>query len=221
MSRSTVPTRLRPPARAARPATRLRRFTGRGSGIMCAVINPKPLGRIVLLVVAVTTALAACSSASASKPGAVSAANTAPAPTTRTHQLHGSYVQPALKISDLKPIPGGTKESFRADGGTIWHGDLEGRTAFVMHGVVDTKTHATSGTNTEVFTGSMAGVGRGHIHFLETFTSDAKGTLSLDATITGSDDALIGLSGTMHFAGPSNPTTGAGYGTYAATFTSH
>jgi hypothetical protein len=127
-------------------------------------------------------------------------------------------VQPAVTISRLETLPGGKRASFRADSGTVWHGDLEGRTRFVMHGVVDPTTFASSGTNDEVFTGTVAGLGSGRLHFAETFTNAADGTVSIDAHIVGAEGELEGLRGTMHFSGHGNPQTGAGTGTYTAQF---
>ena len=165
--------------------------------------------------------LTACSGSGSAKLGAVSP----PAPSTtlavKTYTLRGTYVQPAIKISAVKPLPGGKRDSFRGDSGTIWHGDLEGQTKFVMRGVVDVKTFASSAKVDEVFAGTVAGAGSGHLHFLETVTVDAGGTISLDARIVSGDGALSGLHGTMHFAGKSIPSTGKGDGTYTATFTSH
>jgi len=123
-----------------------------------------------------------------------------------------------IKISQLKALPGGKKATFRGDGGTIWHGDLEGRTVFVIHGVVDPPTGASTGTNDEVFTGSVSGIGSGKLHFDETFVNRANGTIAIDAHIIGAEGALEGLRGTMHFVGSDNPRTGAGAGSYTAQF---
>ena len=109
--------------------------------------------------------------------------------------------------------------SYRSDSGTIWHGDLEGTTKFVFHGIADIKTYASVGTSNEVFTGSMVGVGSGHLRFREKLKTDAQGTLTVDATIVGSDGALDAMQGTMHFAGKGVPSTGEGSGTYTANFT--
>jgi hypothetical protein len=87
-----------------------------------------------------------------------------------------------------------------------------------MHGVADYKTYSGPGTVDEVFTGSVAGVGAGHLHFAETYT-DTNGNVSVDCTIVSGDGALAALRGTMHFAGSGVPATGAGRGTYVATFT--
>jgi hypothetical protein len=132
--------------------------------------------------------------------------------------LHGTYVQPAVQPEDVKTLPGG-KASYIVHSGTVWHGDLEGHTALVMHGVVNTKTNASTGTDTETFTGTMKGLGAGHLNFTETWSTSPSGTLALDARVVSGDGALVGVHGSMHFAGSGDPATGKGTGTYTANFT--
>jgi len=180
--------------------------------------RPMRLGSRCVAIACGFAALTGCSSSTnaASPPTSTTPRSTTTAAAGRSRR--GTYVQPAVTISDLETLPGGKKASFRADSGTVWHGDLEGRTEFVMHGVVDPATFASTGTNDEVFTGTVAGLGSGKLHFAERFTNAADGTVSIDARIVGAEGALEGLRGTMHFSGRGNPQTGAGTGTYTAQF---
>jgi hypothetical protein len=134
------------------------------------------------------------------------------------YELHGTYKQPAVTVEDLTPKGDGTA-SFRVDSGTEWHGDLEGQTKLVMHGVTTLKTLANSGTIDEVFSGSATGLGSGQLHFSEKFSVDPNGVIAIDATVVGGTGALKGLHGSMHFAGKGDPVTGEGTGTYTAAFT--
>lgn len=86
-----------------------------------------------------------------------------------------------------------------------------------MYDTIDEKNFTQKGTITETFTGTVAHVGSGHLHFTERFTIDKSGTLAIDATMVGSDGALAGMHGTMHFAGHINDD-GTGKGDYTASF---
>jgi hypothetical protein len=161
--------------------------------------------------------LAAC--ASSSHPSA----HRATTPTTRVKAqkrfvLYGTYTQPAVRLEDVKTVSS-IASSYRVDTGTIVHGDLEGRTTGVTHGVVNTKTLANEGTVTETFTGRVAGIGSGHLNLDELFRVTSRGDLTLTARIVGGDGALAGVSGTMHLTGFSDLLTGKRAGTYTAHFT--
>ena len=173
-------------------------------------------GLRLVIVASAVVIVAACGSSSSKGSASVT---TAPGTAPHAIALHGTYVQPAVTPEDLKVLPGGKKASYRVESGTTWHGDLEGTTKFVMHGVADVANYASTGTNDEVFTGSVKDIGSGHLHLFETWTTSAAGNLSLDARIVGSDGELAGLHGTMHFAGHGDPKTGAGTGTYTANST--
>jgi len=136
-----------------------------------------------------------------------------------TFELTGTYVQPAVTPEDIQLQPDGKTATFTVHSGTAWHGDLEGDTEFVMEGVNDVATTANSGTIDETFTGTVAGVGEGHLHLSETFTVDPAGIIVIEATVLDGDADLEGLQGTMHFEGTSIPATGEGDGTYSASFT--
>jgi hypothetical protein len=163
--------------------------------------------------------VAACSGSATAAPHASSAVPVASTVAERQLDLNGTYVQPPVNITGIKTT-GAATSPFQATGGTMWHGDLEGQTSFTIKGIVNLQTGASHGTNDETFTGSVRGLGSGHLHLQETFTVSAQAVLSLDATIVSSDGALSGLRGRMHFEGPSDLQTGAGSGTYTASFVS-
>jgi hypothetical protein len=165
---------------------------------------------------AVASLLAACSGSAKATPDASSTATVGSTVAARHLNLKGTYISPPIKISGIENT--GSKPSpFRADGGDIWHGGLEGRTTFVMRGLVNLQTLANHGTSNETFTGSVATLGSGHLHLQDTFTLSEKGVLSLDATVVSGDGALAGVRGRIHFGGKHNVSTGAGTGTYAGT----
>jgi hypothetical protein len=173
--------------------------------------------RVVLTAVAAAASLlAACSASAKAAPHAPSAAPVASTRAERQLNLKGTYMTPPMNISGIKNT-GSNVSPFRGDGGDLWHGDFEGRTTFVIRGVVSLQTQASHGTSNETFTGSVATLGSGQLHFHETWTLSEKGVLALDATIVGGDGALTGVRGRMHFAGTANVSNGAGSGTYTAT----
>lgn len=171
------------------------------------------------VVVAGASFIVACSSSAKSTSPGSSAVPVVSTVATRHLDLTGTYVQPAVTPTGIKNT-GSNTSPFQVDSGTTWHGDLEGQTSFKMQGIVNLQTFATRGTNDETFTGSVATLGSGHLHLQETFSVSSTGVLSLDATIVSGDGALSGLRGRMHFAGHSDPLTGAGTGTYTASFVS-
>jgi hypothetical protein len=139
--------------------------------------------------------------------------------TTTTSDLDGTYLQPPVTPEDVEPQPDGETATFTVTSGTTWHGDLEGDTELTMDGVLDLTTNASSGTIDETFTGTVAGIGRGHLHLSETFTIDPTGAIEIDATVLDGDGDLSDVAGTMHFVGTGDPVTGEGGGTYTASFT--
>ena len=162
--------------------------------------------------------LAACASPShpsSSRPGAHRATPTTRVKVQKRFVLYGTYTQPAVRLEDVKTVSN-IASSYRVDTGTIWHGDLEGRTTGVTHGVVNTRTLANEGTVTETFTGRVAGIGSGHLNLDELFRVTSRGDLTVTARIVGGDGALAGVHGTMHFTGYSDLLTGKRAGTYTA-----
>src|SRR5690349_8770930 len=126
--------------------------------------RPQALGSRCVAIACGVAALTGCSSSahSASPPTTPARSTTSTAP---GRSRRGTYVQPATTPTDIKKLPGGKEASYRADSGTVWHGDLEGTTMFVIHGVVTLATNANRGTIDEVFAGSVSGIGAGHLHF--------------------------------------------------------
>jgi hypothetical protein len=131
--------------------------------------------------------------------------------------VRGTYLQPTVRLEDVKTLSKQTS-SYRVDTGTIWHGDLEGRSTVVMYGVVDTRTSANKGTDDETFTGNVKGIGSGHLTFEESFQISRKGDLTLIAHILSGDGPLAGLHGSFRLTGYSNPVTGKRLATYTGHF---
>src|SRR4029077_10311556 len=105
----------------------------------------------------------------------------------------GTYVQPAVTPENIQAQPDGKTATYTVNSGTTWHGDLEGATTLVMEAVHDLTTTANSGTIDETFTGTVAGIGTGHLHLSETFTIDPTGVIAIDATVLDADGDLSGL----------------------------
>jgi hypothetical protein len=101
-------------------------------------------------------------------------------------------------------------------GTSAWSGSFVGTTTFAGSAVVNLTNGTTRGTLTEVFTGSVAGLGSGTISFREPFFISAGGTLRLEYVITGASGALAGVLGAGVFVGTSAPD-GSGSGTYSGT----
>jgi hypothetical protein len=171
--------------------------------------------RATLVAVAVCV-LAACGSSS--QPSSRPKTPTTRVTVQKRFDIQGTYVQPAMRLVDVKSLSKGIS-SYRVDTGTMWHGDLEGRTKVAMRGVLNTKTFANDGIDTGTFTGHVAGIGSGHLILAESFRITPRGDLTLQARIVSGDGALAGLRGTIRFTGFSDLLTGKGAGTYTAHLT--
>ncbi len=101
--------------------------------------------------------------------------------------------------------------------GSIWTGDLDGKTTFNAVLRADPKSAgALVGTINEVFTGSVGGIGQGRLFLTEEITDTASGGATVDATIVRGDAGLKGVTGRLHFTGSSD-IRGIGDGVYTGT----
>jgi hypothetical protein len=170
---------------------------------------------------AMSLGLAACTGSSSSAGASQPSANTA-VPTTafnltqktapRFRVVHGTWVQPPVDVSNIKPHGDG-KVSYDAAGGTRWNGDLTGNTKFTIKGVASTTTFANRGTIRETFTGNFAGIGDGTLSFVEAFTESDTGALTIYATVVDGSGGLRDLRGVLRFTGQV-AEAGEGTGTY-------
>ena len=81
----------------------------------------------------------------------------------------GGFTSPALTVSDV--VVDGSTARFNLSGGDHWSGALDGTTTYSGSGRVDLVTGAVKGTVFETFTGSLHGVGSGHLYSIDSLTS--------------------------------------------------
>ena len=167
--------------------------------------------RLALLFCVLTfTASCGSSSHNAAAPTSAPTAGSAPAPSPTADAVAGKWANPTAAIT-LSSAGGVIKQR----SGSVWTGDLDGKTTFnaVLH--ADPKTAGVLvGTIDEVFTGSVRGIGQGRLFLSEQITDSANGGVIVDATIVRGDAELKGVTGHLHFTGTSN-IQGIGDGVYA------
>ncbi len=177
--------------------------------------------RQILLVSCALAVVAGCSSASrpvSDAPSTTIAASTTVTRSRATESVHGTWVN-ATPATSL----GSTALGFKQRSGTTWTGDLVGSTSYVAYTRSDPKHPGVAvGTIDEVFTGSVNGIGRGHLYLSERFTiADKGGAIRNAATIKRGDGGLTGVTGTIVFVGTLDlnadglvAVSGLGHGTY-------
>ena len=124
--------------------------------------------------------------------------------------MAGKWVNPTAAVT-LSSTGGVIKQR----SGTVWTGDLNGKTTFSALLRADPKNAgALVGTIDEVFTGSVRGIGQGRLFLAEEITVSGTGALVVVATIKRGDAALQGVRGRLRFTGTSD-VRGIGDGVYS------
>jgi hypothetical protein len=138
-----------------------------------------------------------------------SSSTTRPSIARSTAPVDGRWVNPTAAVT-----VGTTGGVIEQRSGTIWTGDLDGKTTYTASFRADPK-HAGAyvGTIDEVFDGSMRGVGRGRLFLTESFTVSATGAVVNVGRIVRGDGGLKGVGGRLRFTGTSD-LRGIGQGTF-------
>ncbi len=161
---------------------------------------------------AVTVFAAGCGSGSHTdaSPSPTAAAVSSPASTgPAVKAVSGKWANPTAAVT-LSSTGGVIKQR----SGSIWTGDLDGKTTFNAVLRADpTSAGALVGTINEVFTGSVRGIGQGHLFLTEEITDTASGGVTVSATIVRGDGELKGVTGHLRFTGSSD-INGIGDGVY-------
>ncbi len=114
------------------------------------------------------------------------------------HLAGGHFTSPALIITD--PVVDGSIVHYKLSGGDHWTGTLDGNTTYSGSGTIDLDSGATTATVFETFTGTMRGVGTGHLYSVDTIKSDGVHMGTVDCRVVKGDAALTGTVGFLHFA---------------------
>jgi hypothetical protein len=114
------------------------------------------------------------------------------------HLAGGHFTSPALNITD--PVVDGSIVHYNLSGGDHWTGTLDGNTTYSGSGTIDLVSGAITATVFETFTGTMRGVGTGHLHSVDTIKSDGVHMPTVDCLVVNGDGALTGTVGFLHFA---------------------
>ena len=107
----------------------------------------------------------------------------------------GGFTSPALTVSDV--VVDGSTARINVSGADHWSGALEGTTTYSGSGTVDLVTGEVNLTVLETFTGSLRGVGSGHLYSIDKLTTDP--TQVADCLVVGGDGDLAGVHGFVHF----------------------
>jgi uncharacterized protein (DUF2147 family) len=163
----------------------------------------------LLFCVCILAASCGSSSHATEAPTSAPAASSPAAPSPTAEAVTGKWANPTAAIT-LSSTGGVIKQR----SGSVWTGDLDGKTTFnaVLH--ADPKAAGSLvGTINETFTGSVHDIGQGHLFLSEEITDSKNGGVVVDATVLRGDAGLKGVTGHLHFTGSSD-IQGIGDGTY-------
>ncbi len=129
----------------------------------------------------------------------------------------GTFVGQPLVITN--PVADGDLLTFDASGGDAWSGDLSGTTVYGGHGTLDLTTGETRMVLHETFTGTVAGLGTGQVHFVDYLHSGPDDLGTVTCLATGGSGGLRGVHGAVQFTAsqivdPDPFGNGTSYGDY-------
>jgi hypothetical protein len=165
--------------------------------------------RVALLCCVFALAAGCASSTHSAGTATSSSSTTRPSVARSTVLVKGRWVNPTAAVTIGTP-GGGIKQR----SGTIWTGDLNGKTTYTATFRADPKrAGAFVGTIDEVFVGSVRGVGRGRLFLTERFTVSATGAVVNVGQVVRGDGGLKGVRGRLRFTGTAD-LRGIGRGTF-------
>jgi len=165
--------------------------------------------RIALLCVAVGLSASCGSSKHATGTTTTSAPSSTLAQRPTSTPVSGRWVNPTAAVTI-----GVTEGVIKQRSGTIWTGDLSGKTTYISYvHAVPNQTGAFAGTIDEIFSGSVRGIGRGQLFLAEKITVSATGAVLNIARITRGTGGLVAVRGNLRFTGTAN-LSGIGNGPY-------
>jgi hypothetical protein len=129
-------------------------------------------------------------------------------------RAHGAWSNPKGScVTDLKILD--AQGHFRCTGSSRWTGTFRGRTRWRVTGIGNTATGASSGRIREVFRGRVGARGRrGRLRFVERYTQDAAGHITIHGRVVSGTRQLRRVRGRVTWTGTMSATTGVGAGAY-------
>ena len=132
--------------------------------------------------------------------------------------VSGTFIGAPLIISNLQTTDGITY-SFDVAAGDEWDGDLVGHTTYTGHGTLNISTGEFRAIYDETFTGTVAGLGTGQLHFVEYAQAGPTNLGQVDCLVVGATGDLAGVRGGVEFRAtsvvdPDPSGNGTSYGSY-------